>query len=217
MYNKPRLKVCCIKNLEEARLAIEYGADALGLVGKMPGGPGIIPDHLIKEIAARVPPPVATVLLTSETSAGQIIEHYKRVNTGCIQIVDDLQEGSHSDIKKELPAVKLLQVIHVIDNRSVNKAVQISNSVDAILLDSGNPNKPVKELGGTGRIHNWDLSKKIVEQTDIPIFLAGGLKPDNIGKAVSRVKPFGIDVCSGLRTDGRLDRGKLKKFIDNIP
>ena len=210
---KPRIKICCISSVEEAKLAVDYGASALGLVGPMPSGPGVITDELIFEIAKTVPPPIGTFLLTSETKAAAIIAHHQKVLTNSIQIVDALCAGSYQQIKKALPAVKLVQVIHVIDESSVDEAVRISEEVDVLLLDSGNPNLAVKVLGGTGNIHNWKLSRKIVEQAKIPVFLAGGLKAENVQQAIDEVQPFGLDLCSSVRTDKKLDASKLEAFF----
>ncbi len=214
--SKPKVKICCISSIDEARIAIEHGAAALGLVGQMPSGPGIIGDDLIEQIAKSVPPPIATFLLTSETSPQDIIRHYKRVNTSTIQLVDALEKREYEAIRQELPHVKLVQVIHVIDENSVKEAIEISAFVDAILLDSGNPNLSVKELGGTGRTHNWELSTKIRKAISIPLFLAGGLNKDNVKQAIETVQPFGIDLCSSVRTDGKLDSKKLKDFFEAI-
>ncbi|GAB4402996.1 MAG: hypothetical protein OHK0053_27410 [Microscillaceae bacterium] len=153
-------------------MAIQYGADALGLVGKMPSGPGVIEDSLIFEIARLVPPPVATFLLTSETKPENILAHYKKVHTSTLQIVDELEGRQYHLLRNALPHVKLVQVIHVLDEKSAQEAIEISDFVDALLLDSGNPALPVKELGGTGRTHNWALSRQIREQVKIPLFLA---------------------------------------------
>ncbi|HOB84135.1 MAG TPA: phosphoribosylanthranilate isomerase [Bacteroidales bacterium] len=212
---KIRIKICCISSVSEAQTAIESGADAIGLVAKMPSGPGPIPDELIKKIAQTVPPPIGTFLLTSETSASGIIKHHQRTNTNTIQIVDLLSDGSYSQIKNALPSVKIVQVIHVIDSDSVDLAIKISENVDAILLDSGNPNLKVKELGGTGRIHDWNLSRQIRENSKCPVFLAGGLNPDNIKQAIQEVRPFAVDVCSGVRTNGFLDKEKVSAFVNN--
>jgi phosphoribosylanthranilate isomerase len=212
---KIRIKICCISSVSEALAAIESGADAIGLVARMPSGPGPIPDELIKKIAQTVPPPVGTFLLTSETSASGIIKHHQRTNTNTIQIVDLLSDGSYSQIKNALPAVKIVQVIHVIDSNSVDLAIKISGNVDALLLDSGNPNLKVKELGGTGRIHDWNLSRQIRENSKCPVFLAGGLNPDNIKQAIQEVQPFAVDVCNGVRTNGALDKGKVSAFVAN--
>jgi phosphoribosylanthranilate isomerase len=213
---RPRVKICCISSVDEAKTAIAHGASALGLVGRMPSGPGVIGDELINRIAKTVPPPVSTFLLTSETKPKEIIAHYKRVNTSTIQIVDALEERDYELIRRELPNVKLVQVIHVLDDNSVQEAIEISHYVDAILLDSGNPNLSVKELGGTGRTHNWELSRTIRQSIPVPLFLAGGLNKDNIKQAIEIVQPFGLDLCSGVRTDGKLDPQKLKEFFAAI-
>jgi phosphoribosylanthranilate isomerase len=211
-----RVKICCISSDDEALMAIEFGASAIGLVGKMPSGPGPISDELIRYIAKTVPPPIATFMLTSETSVKGIIQHHHKTNTNTIQIVDTLSSGSYNQLKIALPCVKIVQVIHVINERSVDEALEISGMVDAILLDSGNPNLKVKELGGTGRVHNWKLSRQIREGSKCPVFLAGGLNPGNVRQAIEEVQPFAVDVCSGVRTDGKLDREKLGFFIAEV-
>jgi len=162
-----------------------------------------------------VPPPVGTFLLTSETSASKIIKHHQRTSTNTIQIVDLLSDGTYSQIRESLPFVKIVQVIHVIDTGSVDLAVKLSGMVDALLLDSGNPNLKVKELGGTGRVHNWNLSRQIRENSKCPVFLAGGLKPENVRHAIEEVQPYAVDVCSGVRSNGMLDKNKLDAFVKN--
>jgi phosphoribosylanthranilate isomerase len=211
----PRIKICCISSIDEAKTAIESGASAIGLVGKMPSGPGPIPDELIKQIALSVPPPVGTFLLTSETIVDNIIKHHKRTLTNTIQIVDLLSSGTYSQLRAALPSIKIVQVIHILDEKSVDLAIKLSENVDALLLDSGNPNLKIKELGGTGRVHNWNLSRQIRDFAKCPIFLAGGLKPENVRQAIDEVQPFAIDVCSGVRSNGLLDKQKLKFFFQN--
>jgi phosphoribosylanthranilate isomerase len=212
----PRIKVCCIGSIEEAKLAIEMGASAIGLVSAMPSGPGVIEEALIAEIAQFVPPPIATFLLTSKQSAEQIIAQQQRLRTNTIQICDHLIDGEYDDLREALPGISLVQVIHVGGEESVKEAVEVASKVDALLLDSGNQRLAVKELGGTGRIHDWIISRHICEAVRKPIFLAGGLRPNNVSEAISQVRPFGIDVCSGVRTNGRLDPGKLKAFISAV-
>ncbi len=211
-----KIKICCISSIVEAKMAMKYGASAIGLVGRMPSGPGPIEDELIKSIAITIPPPIATFLLTCETSAEQIISHHKRTFTNTIQLVDELREEDYAIIKEAIPAIKLVQVIHVIDESSVGEAIKISQQVDAILLDSGNPKLAIKELGGTGRVHDWKLSRKIKQSIQIPVFLAGGLNAENVRKAIDEVQPYGVDVCSGVRINGQLDENKLKAFFDAV-
>jgi phosphoribosylanthranilate isomerase len=213
---KPRVKICCISSLAEAQLAIAYGASAVGLVSQMPSGPGVIAEELIAEIAAHVPPPVATFLLTCAESATVIIAQQQRTRVNTIQIVDRVPPSVYTDLRRVLPGISLVQVIHVAGSESIDEALRVAPDVDAILLDSGNQSLPVKELGGTGRTHDWLLSRRIREAVTVPIFLAGGLRPDNIRAAIDAVGPFGVDICSGVRSDGKLDEGKLAQFFAAI-
>jgi phosphoribosylanthranilate isomerase len=211
-----RVKVCCISTVAEAALAVRLGASALGLVSRMPSGPGVIGEALIAEIAASVPPPVATFLLTSSTDVDAIVAQQRHTRANTLQLVDELPRGSLRALRAILPGVKLVQVIHVTGPESLDQALEVAQDVDAVLLDSGNPTLPVKELGGTGRQHDWSVSRRIRERLSIPVFLAGGLKPENIAEAIRTVGPFGVDVCSGLRTDGALDARKLERFMDAV-
>ncbi len=215
MYT-PRVKICCISSVDEMNLAVKYGASAIGLVGEMPSGPGVISDELIEEIATHTPPGLSTFLLTSRQSVDGIIDHQRKCKTNTVQIVDELIDGTHRELKAALPGISIVQVVHVNDESSVDEAIKVSENVDAILLDSGNQKLEVKELGGTGRTHDWTLSRKIVEAINKPVFLAGGLKPENVKDAVKSVRPYGLDLCSGVRTNGKLDEKKLWEFFNAI-
>jgi phosphoribosylanthranilate isomerase len=210
---KPRVKVCCIASIEEARMAIEAGASAIGLVSAMPSGPGPIPESLIAEIAATVPPGISSFLLTCLQDAESIIDQQRRLRVNTIQICDRLTKGSYQQLREALPGVSLVQVVHVTGPEAVDEAIAVAPQVDAVLLDSGNQSLKIKVLGGTGRTHDWSLSRRIREVIDVPMFLAGGLNPANVAAAIREVQPFGVDVCSGLRTNGNLDREKLTEFF----
>ena len=212
----PRVKVCCISSVEEARAAVRHGASAIGLVSEMPSGPGVIPEEMISEIARATPPSVSTFLLTSRQDAREIIEQHRRCRTSTIQICDRLERGDYEELRAALPSVKLVQVIHVSGEESVDEALAAASRVDAILLDSGNQVLRVKELGGTGRTHDWAVSRRIREAVSVPVFLAGGLNPGNVVEAIRQVGPFGVDLCSGVRTDGRLDEVKLSSFFARV-
>jgi phosphoribosylanthranilate isomerase len=212
----PRVKICCIASVEEAAMAVDAGASALGLVSRMPSGPGVISDEQIAEIAATVPPAIGTFLLTSRQSVEEVIAQQRFCRTNTIQICDHLTHGTHRDLKQALPGISVVQVIHVTGPESIEEAVIVASHIDAILLDSGNQKLAVKELGGTGRTHDWALSRTIRERIGVPLFLAGGLTPENVGQAIEEVGPFGLDVCSGVRTEGKLDAAKLKRFFATI-
>ncbi len=208
-----RVKVCCIASIDEARLAVAAGADALGLVSHMPSGPGVIPEPAIAAIAAAVPPPVATFLLTSATDPELIAGQQRRTGCSTLQLVDALPTGAHRRLRELLPGVKLVQVVHVTGPGSVDEAAAVAGEVDALLLDSGDPSLAVKQLGGTGRVHDWRLSRRIVEAVAVPVFLAGGLHAGNVAAALAAVRPFGVDLCSGVRSHGRLDAAALAAFM----
>jgi phosphoribosylanthranilate isomerase len=211
-----RIKICCMQSPAEAALAVSAGADAVGLVSRMPSGPGPIDESAIKEITATIPPGVATFLLTCETTASAIIAQQRRCRANTIQLVDDIEPGAHAALRDALPGISIVQVIHVRDNGAIRDAAAVAPFVDAILLDSGNPSLAVKELGGTGRAHNWTISRSIRESVGVPVYLAGGLNASNVGTAIAQVSPFGVDVCTGVRTNGRLDEEKLAAFIDAV-
>jgi phosphoribosylanthranilate isomerase len=213
MTPRTRIKICCIASAEEAGLAVAAGADALGLVARMPSGPGPIPDHAIAEIAASAPPPVATFLLTSETEPDTVVDHVRRCGTNTVQLVDAVPLETYAALRDRCPAVKIVQVLHVIDDGTLEEARAVAPHVHALLLDSGRPNAAVKELGGTGRVHDWSVSRRIVAEAGKPVFLAGGLRPDNVAQAIASVRPYGVDLCSGVRTDGVLDATKLAAFV----
>lgn len=212
----PRVKICCISSVAEAALAIRHGAAALGLVSAMPSGPGVIAEATIAAIAATVPPGVATFLLTSRRDAESIIAQQRRCRVNTLQLVDAVEPGCHEKLRGALPGIALVQVIHVTGPESVEEARALAGDVDALLLDSGNQKLAVKELGGTGRTHDWRISRQIVEAVRVPVYLAGGLTPENVATALHEVRPFGLDVCSGLRTNGQLDEEKVRKFFAQV-
>ncbi len=212
MY-RTRVKICCMGSVEEARLAIRYGASAIGLVSAMPSGPGPIPEELIAGIARTVPPGIDTFLLTCKQTAEEVIDQQRRTNVTTIQLVDQFPIEEYAVLKSQLPGIRIVQVVHVLDDQAIEYASTVAPHVDAILLDSGNPSLTIKELGGTGRVHDWSISKKIRDAVAVPVFLAGGLRPENVREAIHAVYPFAVDVCSGVRTDNKLDEEKLARFF----
>lgn len=211
------LKVCCIASPAEAATAIAAGAAALGLVSSMPSGPGVIDEATIAAIASSVAPPTETYLLTSQRDAEGIAEQHARCRTTTLQLVDRLTSlDGYRRLRDLVPSATLVQVIHVLDESSMVEAIELAPFVDRILLDSGNPRLAVKELGGTGRTHDWSWSARIRAAIDRPLLLAGGLRTENVGDAIAQVRPFGIDVCSGVRSNGALDAAKLARFASAV-
>ena len=211
-----RIKICCMSSVDEAALAIDAGAHALGFVSAMPSGAGIIDEALIERIIATVPVTVATFLLTSAVDAPTIIEQQRRSRANTIQLVDRTTVDTRHALRASMPGIAIVQVVHVTGPESAAEAREARIGSDAVLLDSGNPSLAVKELGGTGRVHDWDVSARIRRELDVPVFLAGGLNPDNVTEAVRTVRPFGVDVCSGLRPARTLDAQRVKDFVRNV-
>jgi len=211
-----KIKICCIASPEEAALAVKCGADALGLVARMPSGPGPIADELIAAITAGIPAGISSFLLTSEQSSVEIIRHVKCTGVNTVQIVDELTEGTYQEIRSALPDVYIVQVIHVTGEESIAQAKSVQDQVDFILLDSGNPKAAIKTLGGTGNTHNWEISSRLVSEVNKPVFLAGGLNAGNVKEAIALVQPYGVDICNGVRTEGRLDEDKLRAFVKEV-
>ncbi len=211
------VKICCIASRDEAARAVAAGASAIGLVSAMPSGPGPIEDALIADIAAHAPFHVATFLLTAHDTAGAIVAQHRVCRTTTVQLVDHVPHAEVRALRERLPGIRLVQVIHVTGEESIGQAAAVAPLVDAVLLDSGNPSAPVKELGGTGRTHDWNISRRIRDAIgETPLILAGGLRADNVADAIRAVRPFGVDVCSGVRTNGMLDDERLRAFIGAV-
>jgi len=211
------LKICCMASVAEAQLAAAHGATHIGLVGPMPSGAGVIGLEAAADIAAGAPAAVQSVLLTSGETADAIAREVAVVRPNAVQIVRHVAPGALEALRALLPGIALIQVVHVEDGQSVARARDYARRADMLLLDSGRPSAAVAELGGTGRVHDWSLSRQIVQDSPVPVFLAGGLNPDNVGAAIRAVRPAGIDVCSGLRTiSGALIVEKLAAFVAAI-
>lgn len=198
---------------DEVRLAVAAGADALGFVSAMPSGAGIVSEDLISRLTPLVPPAVATFLLSCAADSETLVAQQRRCGANTLQLCDSVEAKVRDELRRRLPGVRIVQVIHVTGPESVDEAAEVEKTADAMLLDSGNPSLAVKELGGTGRTHDWRVSAAIRERVRIPLFLAGGLNPQNVGEAIAAVHPFAVDVCSGVRTEGKLDAAKLEAFI----
>jgi phosphoribosylanthranilate isomerase len=213
---RTRVKICCIASPKEAMTAIAAGADALGLVSLMPSGGNVITDAMIAEIAALALPPVATVLLTAETKADATSAHVRATNPTAVQIVAHIEPTESARLARLEPHVRRIQAIHVTGEEALDFVAVYSPHIHAFLLDSGRPGEKIPVLGGTGRTHNWAVSSRFVQESTRPVFLAGGLTAENVGDAIRQVRPFGLDLCSGVRTSGQLDAAKLATFMTAV-
>lgn len=206
-----RVKICCMASVEEAAMAAAAGADMVGLVGPMPSGAGVIDLATAREIALAAAPWVTPVLLSSAETAEAVADEVATCPVRCVQLVRHVAADVHRALTRRLAGVRRLQAIHVEGREALELIPRYAGLVDAFLLDSGRPG--AHELGGTGRVHDWAVSAEFVRRAPVPVFLAGGLRPDNIAAAIATVRPFGVDLCSGVRTQNRLDAAKLSAFM----
>lgn len=209
-----RVKICGIRSVEDALTAISAGADAVGfLVGITHLAEDKISNEEAKKIIDYLPPFVSTVAVTHLQDIDKIVEMCEYLGVNTLQIHDYLSPENVLECKKRLPGIKLLKAIHVM--QSCDEALEMSHSyeniVDAIILDSRTKDR----LGGTGNVHDWNISKKIVEEISIPVILAGGLTDENVYDAVKKVNPYAVDVNSGVEMNGFKDFKKVKRFVDD--
>jgi phosphoribosylanthranilate isomerase len=197
-------------------MAVRYGASAVGLVSAVPGGPWVLAEERIADIASRLPPGVASFLVTTRQEVAAIIAQQRRCHANTVQLGDRLTDGTYQELRTALPGVHIVQVIHVTGEEALQEAQMVAPQVDALVLDSGSRDLRHKQLGGTGQTHDWHISSRICRAVEVPVFLAGGLNPLNVADAIRLVRPYGVDLCTGVRTDGRLDEEKMRAFFAAI-
>ena len=211
---RARVKICCIASPAEAALAAAHGADLLGLVGPMPTGPGPITEAEAAQIADGAPPWATPVLLTARETAEEIAAHAAQARVRAVPIVSHVPPRELERLAAAAPGLGRIQVVHVEDDGALDLIAAYAPHITAFLLDSGRPS--ARELGGTGRVHDWRVSAEFVRRAPRPVFLAGGLTAQNVGEAIRRVRPFGVDLCTGVRINGALDPGLLSAFIGAV-
>ena len=211
-----KVKICCIRSADEARTALSFGAAALGLVSEMPAGPGEIPEDVIREITDAVPPTAGTFLLTAVTDVDELIRKVTHCGVNTLQLWDALHEIDYARLRLGLPYVSLVQAVHVLDQSAIRQARRLAGLVDALVLDSCNRQVPYRWETQSGKTHDWEISRQIVKAVNCPVLLAGGLTANNVELAVERVRPYGVDACTGVRTDNKLDTRKLVAFFEAL-
>jgi phosphoribosylanthranilate isomerase len=206
-----RVKICGIKSIDEAWMAVDAGADAFGLiVGATHKTEDVLKPETAHYILKEAPPYISSVLVTHLTTAKEILAIYTKVPACHIQLQDNISIDEIDKLRKNLKHVKLIKAIHVVRKDAVDAAKYFAPNVDALLLDS----KTRFRIGGTGKVHDWNISRDIVESIEIPIILAGGLTPENVVEAIKKVRPFGVDVNTGVKfPDGTKNPQLIKDFV----
>lgn len=206
------VKFCGINKIEYARMAIDLGADFLGF---LVGITHLAEDKLTNEEAKKIISEVdfkssVPIAVTHLQEAKAIINTMREINVSAVQIHDNITLDGIKEIRDVFPDGYIIKAVHVQQReQSLDRAQMFEEYVDALLLDSRTDDR----LGGTGQIHDWNISREIVSAVKKPVFLAGGLTPENLLEAIRKVKPYGVDVNSGVESGGEKDLGKMTKFI----
>jgi len=209
-----KVKICGVTNLQDALAAISFGADAVGfLVGQVHYSTGIfITPQQASDIVAALPPFCSAVLVTHLARPPDVIRAARIANVSTLQLHGDTSAPEAIRIKQQLPYIKTYKAVHVLGENAISHAQRYVGAVDGIVLDTAITE--TGQIGGTGKTHDWRISHKIVRSVPLPVILAGGLNPDNVAEAIETVRPFAVDVNSGVsHSDGSKDLQKLKLFI----
>jgi phosphoribosylanthranilate isomerase len=208
-----RVKICGITSPEEARLAERLGAHAVGLlVGRVHASADFVEPAVAGLIARSLPPFVAAVLVTHVDEPDELVRLASEVPCPVVQLHSDLDGAALRELRPRLDPRKIIGKVSVEDATALDRAREIEPFVDAIVLDSRD--RATERVGGTGLVHDWSISARIVASASVPIILAGGLTPENVAAAVRAVQPWGVDVHSGVESsDGRKDEGRMRRFI----
>ncbi len=205
-----KVKICGITNMNDALLAAEYGADFLGFIVDIEKSEDSLSRSVARDLIMQVPLEITPVMVTYLNKASDVVELARFVKPMAIQFHADITVGEIGKIRKALPKMKIIKAVHVTGEKAIDEAKKFEDYADYILLDSKSKGK----IGGTGKTHNWNISRKIVEKCKKPVILAGGLNPENVLDAVRIVKPFGVDVNSGVKSSPRKkDADKMERFI----
>ncbi|MFA5384974.1 MAG: phosphoribosylanthranilate isomerase [Eubacteriales bacterium] len=207
-----KIKICGINNFEDLQSCIKAGADALGfLVGLTHPAEDKLEDiRLAKSLIDRIPPFVSTVMVTHLTNEGEIVNLARCMGTTSVQINDYTEPSVLKKVCDGLKDIKIIKSVHVTGSDAIELTKAYLPFADAILLDS----REGPRIGGTGKTHDWEISRKIVQESNKPVILAGGLNPGNVYEAVKKVQPFAVDVNSGVETNFRKDPAKINLFIN---
>lgn len=229
MKLKTRTKICGIRSPEEIELAAFYGADAVGFITEVPvESPRKLDSDTAAYLVSRVPQTLSSVLVIMPENSATAVELIEKIKPDIVQIHSRLPLLELEIIKEktDIPIIKTLSVPvkgETSGEKTGNTALvssliekvrllEESSVVDSILLDTARSEKP----GGTGCVHDWTLSRRISEETRLPLILAGGLKPENVQEAIRAVSPYAVDTASGVETDGKKDAVKIKSFIEEV-
>lgn len=211
-----RVKICGIKRIEDAFSAVRWGADSVGfLVGQRHASPDFVTPDQAREMILRLPPFITKVMVTHLHTAKEVVALADQVCPDTVQLHGEIPHNEIRELRRQRPHLRILKSFHIVDEASIEYGVPYVGIVDAFVLDS--VNVETGEIGGTGLTHDWTISRRVVARYPTPVILAGGLTPENVQDAIHAVRPYAVDVNSGLKdAQGFKDHAKIHTFVDSV-
>ena len=208
-----RVQIAGVSTLDEALAAAAAGADALGFTVCLPTG---LHDGLTEAkargIVAALPPFIASVAITYVDNARAAIELCRYLGVSTLQLHGAFPTRDLPLLRAGLPHLKIIRAVHVTGPEAIAEARALERHADAIILDTYDA--ATGRHGATGKVHDWSVSRALVEQVRTPMILAGGLTAENVAAAIDTVHPWGVDVHTGVEgADGRRDLERMRRFI----
>ncbi|MFN8558227.1 MAG: phosphoribosylanthranilate isomerase [Dehalococcoidia bacterium] len=208
-----RVQIAGISNLEDALAVERAGADAIGFTLGLPTGPhNGLDEHGARAIIRALPPLIVPLLITYLVTAAEVVPLCRYLGVSTVQLHAPADPAEIAAMRAGLPGLKVILAVHVTGEEAVAEAVRVAPHADALILDTYDP--ATGRHGATGRTHDWAISRRIVEASPAPVILAGGLTPENVGAAVRQVRPWAVDVHTGVeRPDGATDHARVAAFV----
>jgi phosphoribosylanthranilate isomerase len=207
-----KVKICGITNTEDARLVLESGADMLGMIVDVPiASPRKIPLDTAVEIAHALSGEIDLVAVLMPHRVQEVEHIVRQLKPFAVQLHGFESNAFLHAVRDAVPGVKVIKTVHVDETGTIHGGLPESDYLDFLLLDTVS-----HQIGGTGKTHNWATSARLVEQSTVPVLLSGGLSSSNVCDAIRAVKPYGVDVASGVESSpGRKSKEKIERFMRN--
>lgn len=220
--NRCKVKICGTTSVPDARMAADAGADYSGVVVEVPFSERSVPINSAAEIARQTPIP--TVILVFDCPTDWVIEAAVQIKPFAIQLLGHEPPTQVAALKGSLSCEVWKSLFLPSENepRADEKAVvaqmeaHIDAGADALLFDTAEFGNGKARFGGTGKQSDWNLSAQLIQACEVPAFLSGGIRPENVRTAIETVRPYGVDLCSGVEASkGIRDRWKLKRLMEH--
>lgn len=213
ILRRPRVQIAGISTLDDALACERAGADAIGFTIGLPTGPHNGLDEAgAAAIIRRLPPFITPVLITYRVTAAEVVPMCRAMGVSQVQLHAPADPAELEKMRAAIPGLKLILAVNVTGPEALDLARERAARADALILDTYDP--ATGRHGATGKTHDWSLSARIVEAVGVPVILAGGLTPANVAAAIRRVRPWGVDVHTGVeRPDGTTDHDLVRAFV----